>query len=161
MDLGICKEKLENLYKQKDHLLTQDSNLMRALQDTNNERDKSSARLQEIKIQENSLKDQKITLQREITDLQNTQENYQKSLTGIEENISVTKAEMSRSEIGELTNPETKELENLIKEVQDYEEQHKKVLEFQNKTRKRNARIRAKVQIFLARKRKKTRRVYK
>ena len=127
MDLGICKEKLENLYKQKDHLLTQDSNLMRALQDTNNDRDKSSARLQEIKIQENSLKDQKITLQREITDLQNTQENYQKSLTGIEENISVTKAEMSRSEIGELTNPETKELENLIKEVQDYEEQHKKV----------------------------------
>lgn len=126
-DINNIKEKIANIHRQKDQYLTLDSNFLRLVQENALEKDKSNAKLQEIKSQETSMKNIKLDLQKRIIDLEKASETFKKSLTGIDENISVTNLEMSRKEIGDLTKNETKELEDLIKEVEELENQHKTV----------------------------------
>ena len=124
-EIFTLKEKLSILNKQKDQFLTQDSNYLRNVQGINIEKDKSNARLQELKNQETNLKNLRLEYQKKISELEAIIEIYQKDIIGIEENINITKVEISRKEIGELSNNETKELESLIYEVEELEKQHK------------------------------------
>lgn len=126
-ELVTAKEKLANLHRQKDVFLTQDSEYLRGIQDVTLQKERSGSRLVDLREQENLMKSSRLDLQKSIVELEKARTDYKESIISIEENISSTRLELTRKEIGELSISETRELENLIKEVEDLENQHKAV----------------------------------
>ena len=148
-DINTLKEKLANIHRQKDLYLAQDSKYIRGIQEITSQKEKSSARLQELKNQETSLKTSKIEIGKRLSDLEKAQEEYQASIAGIEENIGITRAELTRKEIGELSRAETRELETLIKEVEELEQQHKTVSARKLELESRIQELQQNYQVFL------------
>lgn len=124
-EINTVQQSLTDTIKEKDYFLNQDSEFVRKMQEISNEKDKSNGKIQEFKGLEANMKTSKIEIVKSITEMERAMEQYSKEISAVEDTIAATKVELSKTEIGELSNSEAHELEMLIKEVQELENQYK------------------------------------